>query len=118
MAARYALILLAAAGWAIPSGCRDEPKLAAAEGRIVTFHYTLKAAGMFIDSTETKGPQTAELGEGDGLILGLRKGLLGMRAGEERVFSIPPEDGFPEGGWAGRVLQARVKVLAVRERAR
>lgn len=116
MAARHALIAIAAA--ALAGGCRPAPSLPAAEGRVVTFHYTLKSAGMFIDSTETKGPQTAVLGEGDGLILGLRKGLVGMRPGEERAFSIPPEDGFPDGGWADRVLQARVKVVAVRERDR
>jgi FKBP-type peptidyl-prolyl cis-trans isomerase 2 len=118
MASRYALTAVLAAGFLAGSGCRRAEPLAAGEGRVVTFHYTLKAAESFVDSTETKGPQTIVVGEKDGLIPGLRKGLIGMKPGEERAFSIPPEEGFSEGGWSNRVLQARVKILAVREKGR
>jgi len=104
-----AIIVAAAALFA----CRAPDAIPAKVGRVVTLHYTVKHGDTFIDSTETKGAVTVLLGEKDGLLVGLRKGVVGMKAGEERAFSIPPEDGFLEGAWSGRLLQARVKVVSV-----
>ena len=114
MAARDALILAAA----LSSACAREAPRPAVSGDVVTLHYTLKAGAAFIDSTETKGAATVVLGRG-GLIPGLARGVVGMRAGEERAFNIAPEDAFglyesSSVPWSGRVISARVKVLEVR----
>ncbi len=95
-------------------GCRPPESIPAAEGSIVTLHYTIKSGETFVDSTETRGAVTVRLGKDDGLLAGLREGTLGMKPGEERAFNISPDEGFETGAWAGRMLQARVKVVAVR----
>ncbi len=112
MAARNTIAVLLAA--AALFACRPHDTIPAKIGRIVTLHYTLKGGETFIDSTETKGAVTVRLGKGDGLLVGIRKGVIGLKPGEERAFNIPPEEGFLEGAWSGRVIQARVKVVAVR----
>ncbi|PCI40114.1 MAG: hypothetical protein COB53_01925 [Elusimicrobia bacterium] len=112
MAARFAVILSLAAFSLF--ACRAPDGIPAQLGRVVTLHYTLKSGDAFAASTETKGAVTVRLGNNDGLLVGLRKGLLGMKPGEERAFNIAPEEGFSDGPWKGILLQARVKIEAVR----
>ncbi len=60
----------------------------------VRVHYTLSLEdGSVFDSTEGKEPFQFTIGEGM-VIPGFEKGILGMKEGETRVFSVPPEDGY------------------------
>lgn len=60
----------------------------------VRVHYTLSLEdGSVFDSTEGKEPFQFTIGEGM-VIPGFEKGILGMKEGETRVFSVSPEDGY------------------------
>lgn len=62
----------------------------------VKVHYTVSLEdGSVFDSTEGKEPFVFTLGEGT-VIPGFEKGVLGMKEGETRVFTVSPEDGYGE----------------------
>ena len=68
---------------------------AAEVGNKVFVHYTGKLEdGSVFDSSLTRGqPFSFTLGEGQ-VIRGWEQGILGMKVGEKRVLTIPPELGY------------------------
>ncbi len=68
--------------------------LAIAQGVSVTLHFSLSLQdGREVDSTYDKPP--AQLVVGDGKLLpAIERRLLGLKAGDEREFALPPEDAF------------------------
>ncbi len=60
----------------------------------VTLHFALYLEdGAEIDSTFSAQPATFEFGDGS-LLPGFEKVLMGLSAGDENKFSVPPEEGF------------------------
>lgn len=76
----------------------------ALEGNEVTVHYTGRLAdGTKFDSSLDRGePFLFTLGAGQ-VIAGWEIGILGMKVGEKRKLTIPPEFGYGESG-AGEVI--------------
>ena len=76
----------------------------ALEGDEVTVHYTGRLAdGTKFDSSLDRGePFLFTLGAGQ-VIAGWEIGILGMKVGEKRKLTIPPEFGYGESG-AGEVI--------------
>ncbi len=75
---------------------------AAEVGNKVFVHYTGKLEdGSVFDSSLTRGqPFSFTLGEGQ-VIRGWEQGILGMKVGEKRVLTIPPELGYGAAGAGG-----------------
>jgi FKBP-type peptidyl-prolyl cis-trans isomerase SlyD len=63
------------------------------KGSKVSFDYTLTVDGKVIDSSETKGPLSYIQGEGQ-IIPGLARQMEGLRAGDERTITVPPEEAY------------------------
>ncbi|MCX7858063.1 MAG: peptidylprolyl isomerase [Deltaproteobacteria bacterium] len=62
----------------------------------VRVHYTVSLKdGSVFDSTEGREPFEFTIGEGM-VIPGFENGVLGMREGETKTFSVSPEDGYGE----------------------
>jgi FKBP-type peptidyl-prolyl cis-trans isomerase SlpA len=62
----------------------------------VTLHFALHTAGSVeVDSTFDKQPATFVMGDGS-LLPGFETVLLGLQAGDEKVFSLLPVDAFGE----------------------
>jgi len=63
-------------------------------GSKVSVHYTGSLEdGRVFDSSEGREPLEFVVGEGD-IIPGFEKALVGMRAGEEKTVTVPPEDAY------------------------
>ncbi len=66
------------------------------EGLTVVFHYTgTLPDGEVFDSSRERGPMEVKIRDGQ-LIPGLESGLMGMRVGETRTFSVTPDEAFGE----------------------
>lgn len=76
----------------------------AERGKMVTVHYTgyLTNGTKFDSSLDRNQPFTFNLGAGQ-VIQGWEKGVEGMKVGEKRKLTIPPELGYGEAG-AGNVI--------------
>ena len=59
----------------------------------VAFDYTLTVDGKVMDSSKNRGPLQYVQGDGK-LIPGLARQLEGMKAGEEKVIEVKPEEGY------------------------
>lgn len=65
-----------------------------AQGTKITLNFALKLEdGQVVDSTFDKQPATFELGDGN-LPEGFESYLLGLKAGDHKEFTVPPELGF------------------------
>jgi FKBP-type peptidyl-prolyl cis-trans isomerase 2 len=65
-------------------------------GSNVKFHYTGKLdSGTVFDSSEGKEPLQFKVGEGM-IIPGLEKQLVGMKVGEKKEISVPPDEAYGE----------------------
>lgn len=69
-------------------------------GQRATFHYvgTLEKGNKVFDSTRTNNQPRSFLIGGDPLIKGWEEALPGMKVGEIRKFTVPPELGYQEKG--------------------
>ncbi|MDA2917013.1 peptidylprolyl isomerase [Nitrospinae bacterium AH_259_B05_G02_I21] len=64
------------------------------EGRTMVFHYTgTLADGTVFDSSREGRPMEVQIGAGQ-IPSGFESGLMGMRVGESRTFTIGPEDAY------------------------
>jgi peptidylprolyl isomerase len=63
------------------------------KGSMVRIHYTLEVDGKTIDDTRGRGP--LEFQEGSGRVIqGLEEQVMGLSAGGEKTFTVPPEKGY------------------------
>jgi FKBP-type peptidyl-prolyl cis-trans isomerase SlyD len=70
--------------------------LAAADGHVVSFHYTLRDDdGDVLDSSEGDEPLDYLHGEG-GIVPGLEAALAGKKAGDTFEVTVPPAEGYGE----------------------
>lgn len=113
-------VLSAGCGWFGPKQKRIR------KGSMVKIHYTVSAGGTVLDSTLKREPMEYKQGSGK-LVSGLEEQLLGLREGEEKTISVPPEKGYglfdPEAiqnvplerfGTQGRRLRKGVSVQGIR----
>jgi peptidylprolyl isomerase len=63
------------------------------EGKLVKISYTLKVNGDVIDSTNEGEPFEFRVGSGQ-VIPGFEKALIGMKAGEKKLFELTPDEGY------------------------
>ncbi len=64
------------------------------QGRTVVFHYTgTLADGSVFDSSRERRPMEVQIGAGQ-TPPGFESGIMGMRVGESRTFTIGPEDAY------------------------
>ena len=73
-------------------GKAEEPE--AKRGDWVGIHYIVEVDGNAIDSSHDKKPLRFKLGESNDIIDGMHRGVMGMRVGERRRFTVPPKLGY------------------------
>lgn len=81
----------------------------------VSVYYTLVVDGSIVDSNVGKQLFTFTVGSGQ-VIPGFDNGVLGMKAGEEKTFTVSPEQGYGTTGThplAGKTLIFTVKVVEI-----
>ena len=65
-------------------------------GDKITIHFTVKTEdGRIVESSNGKEPQTFQVDDRN-LLPGLNKALLGLKKGEKKTITIPPNEGFGE----------------------
>ena len=91
----FALILVVTAAWLWqPKPGFSATSTAAREGDTVLLHYTARVVGGdVIETTEGGPPRGIEIGSRR-LLPAFEDGLLGIRAGERRLISVPAAEGF------------------------
>jgi FKBP-type peptidyl-prolyl cis-trans isomerase 2 len=96
------------------SGCVGQSP-AVKTGDTVSVYYTLTVDGTVMDSNVGKTALTFEVGSGY-VIPGFDKGVLGMKEGEEKTFTVSPADGYGTTGThplAGKTLVFTVKIADI-----
>ena len=82
----------------------------AKSGDVVIIHYTGKKSDDTVFGTTKDGqPIQFEIGKG-GVILGLEKGVVGMKPGESKNITVPPEEAFGERK-DGRIFTVKKNIL-------
>jgi FKBP-type peptidyl-prolyl cis-trans isomerase SlyD len=70
-------------------------KLPIQAGREVSLHYTLVVDGQTVDSTKEREPLTFVHGQGQ-LMPGLSAGIEGLKPGQKKSVTVPPEQAYGE----------------------
>ena len=83
-------IILAVAGIFLLAGCIGQTGIK--KGDNISLDYTLTVDGQVVDSSVGKQPLEFVVGSGQ-VIPGFDKGVLGMNVGQEKTFSVSPEEG-------------------------
>ncbi len=66
------------------------------QGRTVVLHYTgTLADGTVFDSSRERSPMEVRIGASQ-IIPGFESGIMGMKVGESRTFTIAPENAYGE----------------------
>ncbi len=95
---------------------KSDPSKVVAPGDTVAVEYTGRLEdGEIFDATERHGgePLKFEVGAGQ-MIKGFDRGVIGMKVGETRTLTIPPEDAYGVEGdheLAGKTLTFEVKLV-------
>lgn len=87
-------------------------------GDAISVDYTLKVDGAVVDTSVGKQPFTFTVGSGQ-VIPGFDSGVLGMKIGEEKTFTVLPKDGYGETGshpLAGKTLVFTVKIVEIKNK--
>ena len=106
-------IILAVAGIFLLAGCIGQTGIK--KGDNISLDYTLTVDGQVVDSSVGKQPLEFVVGSGQ-VIPGFDKGVLGMNVGQEKTFSVSPEEGYGTSGnhpLAGKTLVFIVKIIKV-----
>lgn len=85
------------------------------KGDTISLDYTLTVDGQVVDTSVGKQPLEFVVGSGQ-VIPGFDKGVLDMNVGEEKTFSVSPEEGYGVSGnhpLAGKTLVFTVKILKI-----
>ncbi len=65
------------------------------EGKVVKVNYTLTVDGKVVDTSKGRGPLVVAIGKHQ-VIPGFEKGLMGMKVGQKKSFTVSPKDGYGE----------------------
>jgi peptidylprolyl isomerase len=106
----------------IAAGCIGQVNVSpttsmAAAGDTVSLYYTLKVDGQMVDSNEGKDILMFTIGSGQ-MIHGFDVGVIGMKIGEEKTFSVSPEEGYGISGshpLAGKTLVFTVRLVDIKK---
>ena len=104
---------LIVAGIFLLAGCIGQSGIK--KGDNISLDYTLTVDGQVVDSSVGKQPLTFVVGSGQ-VIPGFDKGVIGMNVGEEKTFTVSPEEGYGTSGshpLAGKTLVFTVKIINV-----
>lgn len=85
-------------------------------GDTVTLDYTLTVDGGLVDTSAGRQPLTFAVGSGQ-VIKGFDEAVIGMKIGEEKTFSVAPEEGYGISGahpLAGKTLLFYIKILDIK----
>jgi FKBP-type peptidyl-prolyl cis-trans isomerase len=90
------------------------PHETAQSGDTVSVDYTLKLAdGTVYDTSVGKSPFQFTLGKNQ-VIVGFEKAVLGMKAGESKTVTIPPEEGYGKATSAGNPLGGKTLTFEIK----
>jgi FKBP-type peptidyl-prolyl cis-trans isomerase 2 len=81
---------------AVPAGAAEKTKkgtAVVADGKTVKVNYTLTVDGKVVDSSKGREPLEFKAGAHQ-MIPGFEKGVMGMKAGEKKSFTVKPEEGY------------------------
>jgi FKBP-type peptidyl-prolyl cis-trans isomerase 2 len=67
--------------------------MAIENGNVVKIHYEAKIGNRIIDSSLEKKPLEFKVGQGD-VIKGLDEAVIGLKSGEKKTVTIPPEKAY------------------------
>ncbi|MEJ2191377.1 MAG: peptidylprolyl isomerase [Nitrospirota bacterium] len=94
---RVTLCVLFAALLASPAlgeeKAEDAKNQTAKNGDTVSVEYTVTVEGEVVDSSKERGPLTFSLGNNE-MLPGFEEAVLGMKVGEEKTFTLAPEDAY------------------------
>ena len=99
------------------AGCIGQAS-AVTTGEAISVDYTLKVDGAVVDTSVGKQAFTFTVGSGQ-VIKGFDDGVLGMKIGEEKTFTVLPKDGYGETGshpLAGKTLVFTVKIVEIKNK--
>ncbi len=65
------------------------------EGKVVKLSYVLTVDGKVVDKSKKGQPLVVKIGEHQ-VIPGFEQGLMGMKVGQEKSFTVPPKEGYGE----------------------
>ena len=85
--------LLIALTFLTPHAFPEESPAVIENGKSVKLNYTLTVDGKVIDSSEGKAPMTFVFGQ-NRLVPGLEKGILGLKRGDKKSLTLPPEEAY------------------------
>ena len=64
-------------------------------GKTVTLNYTLKVDGKVVDTSKGRSPLVVKIGAHQ-VIPGFENGIMGMKAGQKKSFTVSPKEGYGE----------------------
>jgi len=97
------------------AGCVGQSTSTVATGSVVSVYYKLSVDGTEIQSNYGQTPFSFTVGSGQ-VIPGFDKGVLGMAVGEEKTFTVSPEEGYGTSGsnpLAGKTLTFTIKIASI-----
>lgn len=97
------------------AGCIGQSTSTVATGSTVSVYYKLSVDGTEIQSNYGQQPFSFTVGTGQ-VITGFDKGVLGMAVGQEKTFTVSPEEGYGTSGsnpLAGKTLVFTVKIASI-----
>ncbi len=65
------------------------------EGKVVKLNYTLTVNGKVVDSSLKRTPMVVTIGKHQ-VIPGFEQGLMGMKVGQKKSFTVSPKEGYGE----------------------
>jgi FKBP-type peptidyl-prolyl cis-trans isomerase 2 len=86
------------------------------KGTVVKVEYVAKVDGKVVDKSEGNGPLEFTAGVGE-MIQGFDEAVIGMKLGEEKTVTVPPEKAYgPKGSGhelAGKTMIFWIKVVGI-----
>ena len=78
-----------------PAAAAKPAAVTVSNGRTVTLNYTLTVGGKVVDTSRGRAPLVVKIGAHQ-VIPGFEKGIMGMKAGQKKSFTVSPKDGYGE----------------------
>jgi FKBP-type peptidyl-prolyl cis-trans isomerase 2 len=85
------------------------------KGSVVKVEYIAKVDGKVVDKSEGNGPLEFTAGAGE-LIEGFDEAVIGMKVGDEKTVTVPPEKAYGTGKshpLGGKTMVFWIKVVAI-----
>ena len=86
------LVFSSSFAWA---AAKSKTAATVSNGRTVTLNYTLTVDGKVFDTSKGRAPLVVKIGAHQ-VIPGFEKGVMGMKAGQRKSFTVSPKEGYGE----------------------